>query len=226
VNRNQVTKDMSDTPKFEVIDRRKYKADEEERETAQQAGEPESTAKAGPEAPKPEPVAKAEPAKTAGPRLVTSEPPPAAAAPDEDGIAGAEQPMPPPPTAEESHEQKTAYDGASQRLEDIVRAQNPGVGPQPPVTIEHLVQQLYLSSMIQMGAGTAEGQRPRVDILGAKQTIDLLGVLQEKTRGNLSESEARVLDTVLFEARMAFLELTSMISMPGVGAPPPPAPKR
>lgn len=213
---------MSDTPKFEVIDRRKYKADEEERETAQHAAEPEPTAQAATES---EPDAKAEPAKTAGPRLVTSEPQPAAD-PDDDAFAGAEQPMPPPPTAEESHEQKTAYDGASQRLEDIVRAQNPGAGPQPPVTIEHLVQQLYLSSMIQMGAGTQEGHRPRVDILGAKQTIDLLGVLQEKTKGNLSESEARMLDTVLFEARMAFLELTSMISMPGVGAPPPPAPKR
>jgi hypothetical protein len=209
-------KDMSDTPKFEVIDRRKYKADEEERESAQESAAPPA------EAPKAEPA----PEKPAGPRLVTSEAQSPAAAPDDDAFAGAEPPMPPPPSAEESQEQRTAYDGASQRLEDIVRAQNPGAGPQPPVTLEHLVQQLYLSSMIQMGAGTQEGQRPRVDILGAKQTIDLLGVLQEKTKGNLSDSEARMLDTVLFEARMAFLELTSMISMPGVGAPPPPPPKR
>ena len=131
--------------------------------------------------------------------------------------------MPPPPTAEESREQKTAYDASSQRLEDLVRAQNPAAGPQPPVTFEHLVQQLYLSAMIQMGAGTQEGQRPRVDILGAKQTIDLLGILQEKTKGNLNATEERMLDTVLFEARMAFLELTNMISMPGV-PPAPPAP--
>jgi hypothetical protein len=221
VNRNQVTKDMSDTPKFEVIDRRKYKADEEEREAAQQPGTPESAAPAAPEPSTPEAVEKPEPEKTAGPRLVTSEPQPTSAAPDDDAFAGADPALPPPPTAEESREQKTAYDGAAQRLEEIVRAQNPGAGPQPPVTVEHLVQQLYLSSMIQMGAGTAEGQRPRVDILGAKQTIDLLGVLQEKTKGNLTDSEARMLDTVLFEARMAFLELTSMISMPGAGVPPP-----
>jgi hypothetical protein len=227
VNRYQVTKDMSDTPKFEVIDRRKYKADEEEREAAQQPAQP--TAKAEPPQPEATPTAtaaNAEPGKSAGPRLVTSEPNAPAAAPEDDEFAGAEPTLPPPPTPEESLEQKTAYDGASQRLEDIVRAQNPGAGAQPPVTLEHLIQQLYLSSMIQMGAGTQEGQRPRVDILGAKQSIDLLGVLQEKTKGNLSETEARILDTVLFEARIAFLELTSMISMPGVGAPPPPAPKR
>ena len=90
-------------------------------------------------------------------------------------------------------EQKSAYDASAQRLEDLVRAQNPAVGAQPPVGFEHLVQQLYVSAMIQMGAGAQEGQRPRVDILGARQTIDMLGVLAEKTKGNLTESEHRTL---------------------------------
>lgn len=210
---------MSDTPKFEVIDRRKFKLEDEGAEPAQTET---------PAAPESEtPTAPAAPA--AGPRLVTPEPQAAPApepttlsdehADDATGYPG----MPAPPTAEESREQKDAYDTSSQRLEDLVRAQNPAAGPQPPVTFEQLVQQLYLSAMIQMGAGTQEGQRPRVDILGAKQTIDLLGIVEEKTRGNLTSSEARVLDTMLFEARMAFLELTNMISMPGV-PPAPPAP--
>jgi hypothetical protein len=80
--------------------------------------------------------------------------------------------------------------------------------------------------MIQMGAGTQEGQRPRVDIMGARQTIDMLGVLAEKTKGNLNELEDRTLQTVLFDVRMAFLELTNMISMQGVQAPPPPSPTK
>ena len=100
-----------------------------------------------------------------------------------------------------------------------MRAQNPAVGAQPPVGFEHLVQQFYVSAMIQMGAGTQEGQRPRVDILGARTTIDLLGVLAEKTKGNLTEAEDRTLQTVLFEARMAFLELTSMINVQGMQPP-------
>jgi hypothetical protein len=86
------------------------------------------------------------------------------------------------------------------------------------------VQQFYLSAMIQMGAGTQDGQRPRVDILGARTTIDLLGVLAEKTRGNLNDVEDRTLQSVLFELRMAFLELTSMISLQSVQPPPPPPP--
>jgi hypothetical protein len=199
---------MSDTPKFEVIDRRKYKADEERDSSPVVAVEPESTP--------------AEP--QAGPRLVTTESAHEAAAEDTGVAAGLEEEtgaeLPPPPTAEESLQQKSAYEASAQRLEDLVRAQNPALGAQPPVGFEHLVQQLYLSAMMQMGAAAPEGQRPRVDILGAKQSIDLLGVLADKTKGNLSQVEDRTLQTVLFEARMSFNELTNMISMQGVQPPP------
>jgi hypothetical protein len=75
--------------------------------------------------------------------------------------------------------------------------------------------------MLQMGAASQEGQRPRVDILGARATIDLLGILAEKTRGNLTETEDRMLQSVLFEARMAFLELTRMMTVQSVPPPPP-----
>ena len=190
---------MSDTPKFEVIDRRKMKAMEEQDE--------------------PKPAAVVEEEKPVepkvGPHLVETPPEPEATE------AGDEPVLPPAPTAEETHQQKTAYDASAQRLEDLVRAQNPAAGPQPPVTFEHLVQQLYLSAMIQMGAGAPEGQRPRVDILGARQTIDMMAVLAERTKGNLSEAEDRMLQTVLFDARMAFLELTNMITLQSVPTPPP-----
>jgi hypothetical protein len=201
---------MSDTPKFEVIDRRKMKADEEKDHTTDAKPEREA--------------APSEP--TAGPQLV---PPPSPAPPEPTAAAPEEElpgELPPAPTAEESRQQKAAYDASAQRIEDLVRAQNPGMGAQPPVGFEHLVQQLYLSAMIQMGAGTQEGQRPRVDILGARQTIDMLAVLGEKSKGNLSELEDRTLQTVLFDVRMTFLELTNMISMQGVQAPPPPTKKR
>jgi hypothetical protein len=215
---------MSDTPKFEVIDRRKYKAEEEERETSPSESRETVVVMPEPAANPPEPAREAKAAQQEagrGPQLVTSDPVHA----DEDDMGGYAG-IPPAPTDEESKEQKTAYDASSQRLEDLVRAQNPAAGPQPPVTFEQLVQQFYLSAMIQMGAGTQDGQRPRVDILGAKQTIDLLGVLAEKTKGNLTPAEDRMLQAVLFEARMAFLELTNMITMPGVPTPPPAAPKR
>lgn len=198
---------MSEPPKFEVIDRRKFKAEEEGRESPR------------PQAVESQP-ATAEP--PAGPRLVVTEsrrePEPEPTEP-----AG-EAEMAPAPTPEESREQKLAYDAAAQRLDELIRAQNPALGPQPTVTFEQLVQQFYVSAMIQMGAATQEGQRPRVDILGARQTIDLLAILAEKTRGNLTPAEDRMLQSVLFEARLAFLEVTSMITLQGMQPPQPPPP--
>lgn len=219
---------MSETPKFTVIDRRKIKADEEQ-ENQQSASQPVA--------------ASTPPEPGSGPQLVVNEsrretrPEAASAAAHEtatgaasDAASEAEpgtgEGLPPAPTAQESQAQKVAYDASAQRLEDLVRAQNPAMGAQPPVGFEHLVQQFYVSAMIQMGAGTQEGQRPRVDILGARTTIDLLGVLAEKTRGNLTAAEDKTLQTVLFEVRMAFLELTSMITLQGMTPPPPPPPTK
>lgn len=213
---------MSDTPKFEVIDRRKMKADEEK-----------DSAQAAPQEPAKAPSTERSNKPAPGPRLVVNEVPredakaPASEEPGATAEAGAEtEPglmdgMPPPPTAQESHEQKAAYDASTQRLEDLIRAQNPAVGPQPAMGFDHLVQQFYVTAMLQMGAGAQEGQRPKVDILGARATIDLLAILADKTRGNLTPVEDRMLQTVLFEARMAFLELTSMMSVPTVPPPPP-----
>jgi hypothetical protein len=207
---------MSDTPKFTVIDRRKFKAEEENESAHAPAAEPEGKAEV-----------------SAGPQLVVNESkaeaaPAKAPSGTQESAAGAGnyEGAPPAPTAEESYEQKNAYEASAQRLEDLLRAQNPGMGAPPAVTFEHLVQQFYVSAMIQMGAGAQEGQRPRVDIVGARTTIDLMGVLAEKTRGNLTDAEQRTLDSVLFEVRMAFLELTSMISVQAMQPPPPPPPGR
>jgi Domain of unknown function (DUF1844) len=205
---------MSEPPKFTVIDRRKMKAEEESDSAPVQASAPEVATEVAPE-PTPTP--------SAGPRLVVSDDKPAARPEPDSGVETPELDMPPAPSAQQSHEQKQAYDASAQRLEELIRAQNPGVGAQPPISFEHLVQQFYVSAMIQMGAGTQEGQQPRVDILGARTTIDMLGILAEKTRGNLNASEDQMLQSVLFELRMAFLELTSMINMQSVPPPPPPA---
>lgn len=220
---------MSDTPKFTVVDRRKFRGDDESSSTESASStvapvvpisdEPSSKATSGPRLTLVEP---AHPKPVEAPVAVAEEPEEEV----EDEFAGEAQ-LPPAPSAEESRFQKAAYDIAAQRLDDLVRAQNPGVPAAEKIGFEHLVQQLYLSAMMQMGAGTPEGQRPRIDILGARQTIDLLNVVLEKTAGNLSVEEERTLNTVLYELRMTFLELTRMIaSQPQPPMPPPPGAKR
>lgn len=194
---------MSENPKFEVVDRRKFKAEEEHGER-----EPERE----PEKPK------APPEPAPGPKLVEKEPRAGSGAEATAATEGPEDLMP--PTAEESHKQKAAYDASAQRIDDLIRAQNPAAGAQPPVTFEHLVQQVYLTAMLQMGAGAPEGEPARVDIVGARASVDMLGILAEKTKGNLTSQEERNLQAVLYDARMAFLELSKMVSLQGLHRPP------
>jgi hypothetical protein len=80
--------------------------------------------------------------------------------------------------------------------------------PLPPVTFATFIFSLNSSALIHLGElpDPASGQSGR-DVGLAKQTIDLLGMLKEKTRGNLTPDEDQMLDAVLFDLRMRYLKL-------------------
>ena len=87
-----------------------------------------------------------------------------------------------------------------------------------------LVQSIYMSAMMQLGAGTQQGQQARVDLIGAKQSIDMLGVIADKAGSNLSSVETQLIDAALFELRMGFLEITQLLARQAAAkqqAPPP-----
>jgi hypothetical protein len=77
-----------------------------------------------------------------------------------------------------------------------------------PSGFETLVSYLGTTTMFQLGllAGPG-GERIPPDMPNAQRTIDLLQVLQEKTQGNLTPNDSRLLDDVLYELRMTFVEL-------------------
>jgi hypothetical protein len=82
-----------------------------------------------------------------------------------------------------------------------------GRGYEPP-SFERLLLVYYQTALLQMGLLATDPQHPpERDLGGARETIDILALLQEKTRGNLTEKESRVLDNVLYELRMAWVEL-------------------
>jgi hypothetical protein len=68
---------------------------------------------------------------------------------------------------------------------------------------------LSLASSAQMGLGLvphpATG-RPEKNLLQAKHAIDLLGTLQEKTQGNLSREEQQLIEALLYDLRIQFVE--------------------
>jgi hypothetical protein len=142
---------------------------------------------------------------------------PAADAPRESSLEAApesdsDDQLPAGPTAEQSQQARAAYEATADRLDTAIRAANPGMDHPPAMSFAQLVQSVYMSSVMQLGGGTPEGQQPQVDLMGARQSIDMLTVLQEKTKGNLATDESRLLDSALFELRMAFLEVTQALS--------------
>jgi hypothetical protein len=131
--------------------------------------------------------------------------------------------MPPPPTAAEQHAQHTDYKAAGKQIDSMLDAAG---AKRPPasemeMTFEKLVLSLYMSAMMQMGMIREDDTPPRPDIVSARQTIDTIALLQEKTKGNLTERESHMLQNCLFELRMAFLEIMKVLT-----TQPPPEKKK
>jgi len=128
--------------------------------------------------------------------------------------------VPPAPSAAEQQAQDSAYRDSGKQFE---RAAFRGRTPQDyEMNFERLVASLYMTAMMQMGLVHEEGQQPGADLLGAKQTIDTLGLLQEKTKGNLTDQEQHLLQNCLYELRMGFVELTNALARqapPDLSAP-------
>src|ERR1700722_2610418 len=123
-----------------------------------------------------------------------------------------ENDLPPAPTTEQNEQAKLAYEMTAERIETAIRSANPGMDHPPAMNFEQLVQSIYLTAMMQLGGATYGGQQAQVDIMGARHSVDILGVIAEKTKGNLSAEESRLLDSALFELRMAFLEITQALA--------------
>ena len=78
-----------------------------------------------------------------------------------------------------------------------------------------LVQSLQMGAMAGLGMLQGpDGKRPPVDLPAAKDAIDLLGILQEKTKGNLTKEEEEILREGLYHLRMGYM---AMINAPPAG---------
>ena len=183
-------------PQFTVTDRRKFTAEGELREGEAKASE--TTPPPAPQATRPEPAAPT-PAQAVQVAL------------DEPEVMDGDETIPE-PTAAESAQQSKEYHASASRLDDMLLKANPGQPAPAVMNFDRLVQSLYMTAAVQMGAGTAPNEQPRIDILGARQSIDMLSVLDEKTKGNLTEQEKQLLQNALFDLRMSFLEITNAIA--------------
>jgi Domain of unknown function (DUF1844) len=129
------------------------------------------------------------------------------------GDAAPEPDIPPPPTVAEQQAQADAYRQSSQDLDSRVELSGRSA-KEFEMTFERFLASLYMTAMLQMGMMHEQGGQPRIDIVGARQTIDTLGLIAEKTKGNLTATESNFLQNSLYELRMAYVEVTNALSRP------------
>ena len=83
----------------------------------------------------------------------------------------------------------------------------PQVGP--PRFLD-LLQSIQLGAMVSLGMVQGpDGKAPPANLPAAKDAIDILGVLQEKTKGNLTKEEEEILREGLYHLRMGYVALLS-----------------
>jgi hypothetical protein len=79
--------------------------------------------------------------------------------------------------------------------------------PMPKVDFFTFVLSLSSSALMHLGEiAEQEGAEPDVNLPMAKHTIDILSMLEQKTRGNLTADEEKVLKDFLFEVRMKYVQ--------------------
>lgn len=176
---------------FTVTDRRLFTSDGELRsDAAEEVEKPKSEAASAP--------------KEAAPKA------PQSATPDTSAI---DREMPSPPTKAEQDAQAAAYKQSSQDLDKEVELSGHSM-KDFEITFEKFLAQLYMTAMLQLGLMRQQAEQPRVDIIGARLTIDTLSLIAEKTKGNLTAAEENFLQNSLYELRMAYVEVTNAIARP------------
>lgn len=155
-------------------------------------------------------------------RAAQQQPAPSSAVPASSILT--DETVPDGPSAQEQHDSVTAYRESTREIDESIEKEMRKQG-QPhraqdfEMTFEKFVASLYMSALMQLGLAAPQGAKPEVDLLGARQTIDTLAILQDKTKGNLTLAEQNMLQNCLYELRMAYLEVTNMLTHPPQGGP-------
>jgi hypothetical protein len=130
----------------------------------------------------------------------------------------ADREMPSPPTSAEQEAQAAAYQQSAKDLDAQVELSGHSA-KDFEITFERFLAQLYMTAMLQLGLMRQQGEQPRVDIIGARLSIDTLSLIAEKTKGNLTPAEQNFLQNSLYELRMAYVEVTNALARPPQAGP-------
>ena len=87
---------------------------------------------------------------------------------------------------------------------------------QPDPAFVELLESLYATAMLQMGAPAQAGAPAGTpDLISARQTIEWIAALELKTRGNLALQEKEFFESMLYNLRLTYVELTRKLTGQG-----------
>ena len=121
--------------------------------------------------------------------------------------------IPAPPSVSDQKAQHEAYKQSSRDLDAQVERSGHSA-KELEISFERFMASLYMTAMMQLGLMQEQGGQPGIDLIGARQTIDTLGMLAEKTKGNLTPKEQGFLQNCLYELRMTYVEVTNALARP------------
>jgi hypothetical protein len=79
----------------------------------------------------------------------------------------------------------------------------------PPADFSGLISMLATQAFFALGViRTKEDEEPKTDMALAQYNIDILGIIEEKTKGNLTDEEKKLLEGTIHQLRMAFVQVT------------------
>ncbi len=107
----------------------------------------------------------------------------------------------------------------ARREKERLAAQSAGPQGMPAPSFAELVNLIVMQAMAGLGLLPGpNGERFPPSLEAAKHFIDMLQVLEDKTKGNLTADEKRLLDQVLYETRMTYVQIAGAAAGgPGVG---------
>jgi Domain of unknown function (DUF1844) len=126
---------------------------------------------------------------------------------------GPESDVPEAPSVLEQKAQQDAYQKSSRDLDERVEKSGHS-SKELQMSFERFMASLYMTAMMQLGLMHEQGGQAGVDIIGARQTIDTLTMIGDKTKGNLTPKEQGFLQNCLYELRMAYVETTNALANP------------
>lgn len=125
--------------------------------------------------------------------------------------AAAPPPPPPPPggpagTQPATGPAKSAEDAEKDRREAAQRKADQAAAGLPPADFTTVVEFLAQQVTMYLGEPDPMGRAIPANLPAASLFIDLLGTLQEKTKGNLSLEESQILDQILYALRLRYVQ--------------------